>query len=61
MSCLLHFLVPGTGTVFRIRFRFRCRIPQINTVPTGSGSGILDTLVSTTIVLDFRARRSIDL
>jgi hypothetical protein len=24
---LLHFLVPGTRTVFRIRFRFRCRSP----------------------------------
>ncbi len=33
---LLHFLVPGTGTVFRIRFR--CRSPQMITVPTGSGS-----------------------
>jgi hypothetical protein len=32
---LLHFLVPGT--VFQIRFR--CRSPQMNTVPTGSGSG----------------------
>jgi hypothetical protein len=35
-SFLLHFLLPGTGTVFRIQFRFRC--PQITTVPTGSGS-----------------------
>ncbi len=41
LSFLLHFLVPGTGTVFRIWFRFRCRSPQMNTVPTGSGSETL--------------------
>ncbi len=33
---MLHFLVPGTATVFRIRFW--CRSPQMNTIPTGSGS-----------------------
>ncbi len=36
---MLHFLVLGTGTVFRIRFRFRFKSLQMNTVPTGSGSG----------------------
>ncbi len=36
---MLHFLVLGTGTVFRIRFRFRFQSLQMNTVPTGSGSG----------------------
>ncbi len=40
---MLNFLVLGTGTVFRIRFR--CQSPQIITVPTGSGSGSTTTLL----------------
>ncbi len=50
LSFLLHFLVPGT--VFRIRFRFLCWSPHMNTVPSGSGSATLSATHAFSPVID---------